>query len=132
MGKKFFVKLVTDPDVDLRKCVVGLACASQAIQDGHDVSMFFAANGVKLLHASYVEGINSGGMLPENMIYNILANITQGARRIYCSTGSQAANGVTNENAEGLLLEGFDTWMTWSGPPGVVELSADSEVQLVY
>ena len=132
MAKKFFVKLVTDPDVDLRKCIVGLACASQAIQDGHEVSMFFAANGVKLLHAGYMEQVNAGGMLPDNMVFTLMDAITSGARRIYCSTGSQAANGVTKENAAGQLLDGFESWMTWSGPPGVIELSADSDVQLVY
>ena len=31
----FFVMFSTDPDVDPRKCVVGLACATQAIEDGH-------------------------------------------------------------------------------------------------
>ena len=132
MAKKFFIKLVTDPDVDLRKCIVGLACASQAINDGHDVSMFFAANGAKLLHAGYMEQINAGGMLPDNVVFTIMETITSGARRIYCSTGSQAANGVTKENADGHLLEGFASWMTWSGPPGVIELSADADVQLVY
>ena len=132
MAKKFFIKLVTDPDVDLRKCIVGLACASQAMNDGHEVSMFFAANGDKLLHAGYIEQVNAGGMLPDNVVFTIMETITSGARRIYCSTGSQAANGVTKENAEGHLLEGFESWMTWSGPPGVIELSADADVQLVY
>ena len=47
MTKRFFVKIVTDPEVDLRKCIVGIACAAQAVNDGYDVDMFFAANGVK-------------------------------------------------------------------------------------
>ena len=132
MRKKFFVKIVTDPDVDLRKCVVGMACASQAINDGHDVSMFFAANGVKMLNSEYMENLNSSGMLPEGMIFVIMNTIIDGASNIYCSTGSQAANGITKENANEMLLEGFSNWMTWSGPPGVIKLSAESEVQLVY
>tara|TARA_B100001113_G_scaffold179436_1_gene146916 strand:- start:173 stop:571 length:399 start_codon:yes stop_codon:yes gene_type:complete len=132
MVKKFFVKIVTDPDIDLRKCVVGMACASQAISDGHDVSIFFAANGVKILNSEYMRDLNSGGMLPEGMIFNIMKSIIDGANNIYCSTGSQAANGVTKENADEMLLEGFSNWMTWSGPAGVIELSAESEIQLVY
>ena len=43
MSKKFFIKIVTDPDVDLRKCVVGIACTAQAITDGYDVDVFFAS-----------------------------------------------------------------------------------------
>ena len=59
MVKKFFVKIVTDPDIDLRKCVVGMACASQAISDGHEVSIFFAANGVKILNSEYMSNLKS-------------------------------------------------------------------------
>ena len=132
MSKKFFVKIVTDPEVDLRKCVVGLSCASQAVKDGHDVDVFFAANGVKMLNSRYLKSINQMEVLPNNMIFDILNSVTQGATNVYCSTGSQAANGVTSENAGEKLLEGWDEWMTWSGPPGVIELSAASEVQLIY
>lgn len=132
MSKKIFVKIVTDPEVDLRKCVVGLACASQAVKDGHDVSVFFAANGVKMLNSIYLKSINQMEVLPNNMIFDILNSVTQGATNVYCSTGSQAANGVTSENAGEKLLEGWDEWMTWSGPPGVIELSVASEVQLIY
>lgn len=132
MSKKFFVKIVTDPEVDLRKCVVGLACASQAIKDGHDVSIFFAANGVKMLNSRYLKNINQMEVFPSNMIFDILNSVTQGAINVYCSTGSQAANGVTSENAGEKLLQGYEKWMTWSGPPGVIELSAASEIQLIY
>ena len=132
MSKKFFVKIVTDPDVDLRKCVVGLACAAQAISDGYDVDMFFAADGVKMLNSEYISGINESGKLPEGMIFGMVKTITEGAKNIYCSTGSQAANGVTKENADSILLKGYQDWMTWSGPPGVIALSAESDVQLVY
>ena len=132
MNKKFFIKIVTDPDVDLRKCVVGVACAAQAITDGYDVDVFFAADGVKMIHADYIKGINEQGNFPDGMIFNMLNVITEGASKIYCSTGSQAANGVTKENADEILLEGYSDWMTWSGPPGVIELSAASDVQLIY
>jgi predicted peroxiredoxin len=132
MSKKFFVKLVTDPDLDLRKCVVGLACGAQAIKDGHEVSMFFAANGVRMLNSNYLEAIDISGMMPEGMIFDMMTTITQGAKNIYCSTGSQAANGITIENAAEKLLDGWNDWMTWSGPAGVIELSTSSEIQLIY
>jgi len=132
MRKKFFVKIVSDPDVDLRKCVVGVVCAAQAINDGYDVDVFFAANGVKMLNAKFIENLNNSGMLPDGMIHKMMQTITDGASCVYCSTGSQAANGVTKENAAEILLAGYDGWMTWSGPPGVIALSATSDVQLVY
>ena len=85
-----------------------------------------------MIHAGYINGINEQGSFPDGMIFNMLNVITDGASKIYCSTGSQAANGVTKENADEMLLEGYSEWMTWSGPPGVIELSAASDVQLVY
>ena len=132
MTKRFFVKIVTDPEVDLRKCIVGIACAAQAVNDGYDVDMFFAANGVKMLHSEFIAGVNNSGMLPDGLLDELLNTITSGAKKVYCSTGSQAANGVTKDNAGSKLLAGYDNWMTWSGPPGVIALSADSDVQLVY
>ena len=132
MSKKFFVKLVTDPEVDLRKCIVGVACAAQAIKDGYDVDVFFAANGVKMLHSKFVEGINNSGDLPDGMFNGMMKTITEDANKVLCSTGSQAANGVTKENASTKLIAGYENWLTWSGPPGVIALSAESDVQLVY
>ena len=132
MSKKFFVKIVTDPEVDLRKCVVGVACAAQAVKDGKDVDVFFAANGVKMLNAEFIQSLDKSGMLPDGMIFQLMDTITQKANGVYCSTGSQAANGVTKENAGEKLLGGYDDWMTWSGPPGVISLSANSDVQLIY
>ena len=49
MSKSYFMMFSTDPDVDPRKCIVGLACTAQAIADGHEVVAFFASYAVKLL-----------------------------------------------------------------------------------
>ena len=87
MSKKFFVKLVTDPEVDLRKCIVGIACAAQAIKDGYDVDVFFAANGVKMLHSEFVEGINNSGDMPDGMFNGMMKTITDDANKVWCSTG---------------------------------------------
>ena len=76
MTKRFFVKIVTDPEVDLRKCIVGIACAAQAVNDGYDVDMFFAANGVKMLHSEFIAGVNNSGMLPDGLLDELLNTIT--------------------------------------------------------
>ena len=52
---KFFIKIATDPDVDPVKCVVGMACAAQAVSAGHDVDVFFAAGGVRHLELGQFE-----------------------------------------------------------------------------
>ena len=130
MAKKFFFKIVADPDVDPRKCVVGMACAAQALEDGHEVDIFFASNAVKLLQENYLSEIDRSSGVSAGMSRAILDKIIDGGCGIYCSTGSQAGVGVTKENAEEMLVPGLG--MIWSGPPGVVSLSANSDIQLVY
>ena len=132
MPNRFFVKIVTSPEVDLTKCVVGIACAAQAVNDGYDVDVFFAGDGVKMLHSEFIDKVNSTGAFPDGLLHEMLKTITDGAENIYCSTQSQAANGVTKENADEKLVDGYEDWMTWSGPVGVIELSANSDTQLVY
>ena len=83
MKRKFFVKIVSDPEVDLRKSIVGIACAAQAVQDGYDVHMFFAANGVKMLNADFIERINQSGMLPNGKIVELMQVVTGGAKDVY-------------------------------------------------
>ena len=109
-----------------------MACAAQAIDDGHDVSVFFAANGVKMLQKSYFKMLEDTLPMPEGMLSGMMNKVTSGASELFVSTGSHAANGVTKENADEMLLEGYSNWMTWSGPPGVIQLSVASDVQLVY
>ena len=48
----------TDPEIDPRKCVVGIACAAQAVQDGHLVNVFFASHAVRLLQTDYITNID--------------------------------------------------------------------------
>ena len=58
MNKNYFFQISTDPDVDARKCAVAMACAAQAVADGHTVSVFFASHAVKLLHRDFIENMD--------------------------------------------------------------------------
>ena len=55
----------------------------------------------------------------------IISNAT-----LYCSFASVKAT-LGHSEGDGALIVPDDK-ITWSGPPGVIELSAASEVQLVY
>ena len=125
----FFVMFSTDPDVDPRKCVVGLACAAQAVSDGHEVQTFFASHSVKLLHANYIDAIDSRVGMPDGASRALVDQLASGAS-IACSTGSQAVVGVTPDNAADVLVGGLD--LEWSGPPGVVAMSAQADTTLSF
>ena len=40
MGKSVFIKLVSEPRNDSLKSIIGISCAAQAIDDGHDDDRF--------------------------------------------------------------------------------------------
>ena len=129
MGKKYFVKFVSEPRNDTIKTIVGVACAARAIEEGHDVSIFFAAAGTRLLDPAYIEKLNremgEGSTIVSDMMGSIIDNAT-----LYCSFASVKAT-LGHSEGDGALIVPDDR-IEWSGPPGVIELSSASEVQLVY
>ena len=129
MSKTFFVMISTDPDVDPVKSLVALACATQATSDGHNVNAFFAANAVKLLQADYLKALDDRVSQSAGFCREMFDKLTQQAS-VYCSTMSQAVNGVTPDNAQDLLIGGYD--LQWSGPPGVIALSGSADVVLPF
>ena len=119
----------TDPDIDPTKSLVALACATQATSDGHDVNVFFAANAVKLLQADYLKTLDYRVSQPIGFCREKFNKLIERAS-IYCSTLSQAANGVTPDNAQDVLVGGYE--LQWSGPPDVVALSSSADVTLPF
>ena len=97
-----FVKFVSDPETDPTKAIVGLACAAQAVSDGHDVDVFFAATSTRMLVPGYLEG----------------------------SFNSLKATAGIEEGQGGIIVP--DEAMTWSGPPGVIALATAAETVLCY
>ena len=129
MSKRIFVNFVSDPNNDPTKTIVGLACASRAVADGHDVNVFFAAAGVRLLEASYIERLEAELDSLEPMVRPMMDALVAGAT-LHCSFGSlKAVLGISE--GDGALLVADDQ-ISWSGPPGVIALSTASDVQLMY
>ena len=129
MSRKYFVKFVSEPRNDTIKTIVGVACAARAIEDGHDVSVFFAAAGTRLLDPSYIGELNEEMGTDSTMVSDMIGTITENAT-LYCSFASVKAT-LGHSEGDGALIVPDDR-IKWSGPPGVIELSSASEVQLVY
>ena len=129
MKKNFFIKFVTNPDVAPLKCMVGLGCALQAIKDGHNVDVFFAAASVRLLQADYISSLDETIEAQPGMCRSFIDGIINGANRIHCSTQSQAHFGISKDSPKS-LIEGVN--LNWSGPPGVIALAANADVTMMY
>ena len=129
MSRKYFVKFVSEPRNDTIKTIVGVACAARAIDEGHDVSVFFAAAGTRLLEPAYIEELNREMGEGSTMVSDMMGSITDNAT-LYCSFASVKATLGHSEGDGALIVP--DERIEWSGPPGVIKLSSASEVQLVY
>ena len=129
MSRNYFVKFVSEPKNDVIKTIVGIACAARAIAEGHEVSVFFAAAGTRLLDPGYIEGLNEEMGSGSTAVSDMMGVITENAT-LYCSFASVKAT-LGHSEGDGALIVPDDK-IKWSGPPGVIELSAASEVQLVY
>ena len=129
MSRTYFVKFVSEPKNDTIKTIVGIACAARAIAEGHEVSVFFAAAGTRLLDPGYIEDLNEEMGSGSTAVSDMMGVITENAT-LYCSFASVKAT-LGHSEGDGALIVPDDK-IKWSGPPGVIELSAASEVQLVY
>jgi len=129
MSKKYFVKFVSEPKNDTIKTIVGVACVARAIEAGHDVSVFFAAAGTRLLDPTYIKELNKEMGEDSTIVSDMMGSITDNAT-LYCSFASVKAT-LGHSEGDGALIVPDDR-IKWSGPPGVIELSSASEVQLVY
>ena len=129
MSKNYFVKFVSEPKNDPLKTIVGIACAARAISDGHKVNVFFAAHGTRLLDQSYIQELDMRMGPDSRAVSEMMETIISNAV-LYCSFASVKATLGHSEGDEALIVP--DEKITWSGPPGVIELSSKSDVQLVY
>ena len=129
MSKRVFVKFVSEPKNDSLKTVVGLACAARAVADGHDVNVFFAASGVRLLDGAYLDELEQEFGSETPMIRPMMEALIAGAT-LHCSFASVKAV-LGHSEGDGALVVADDQ-IAWSGPPGVIALATDSDVQLVY
>ena len=129
MSRNYFVKFVSEPKNDTIKTIVGIACAARAVAEGHEVSVFFAAAGTRLLDPGYIEDLNEEMGSGSTAVSDMMGVITENAT-LYCSFASVKATLAHSEGDAALIVP--DDKIKWSGPPGVIELSAASEVQLVY
>ena len=129
MGKSIFVNFVSAPANDRMKSIVGLACAAQAVNDGHNVSVFFAAAGVRFLDAAFLTELEAEMGPDSTMVHGFMDALLAGAD-LHCSFGSVKAV-LGHAEGDGALFISDDK-IAWSGPPGVIALATASDVQLMY
>ena len=104
------------------RAALGFAVAHAAVQQGHQVSVFMAGDGVQLMRDGVIDALEGLGTGNLRELYQ---GFVDGGGRIYLSGGSSRARGLTEAELEGKEYE-------FAGPPRLVELSLQHDRMFVY
>jgi predicted peroxiredoxin len=118
---KILVHITCGPE-NPTKAALAFLVAKAAIDDGHEVSMFLAGDGVQLLRDAVLDSLTGLGTGSLRESYD--AVVASGAR-LYASGMSGKARGVTESDLEGKPIE-------FAMPNKLVQLAIDSDRVLSY
>lgn len=104
------------------KAALGFLVAKAAVDEGHDVSMFIAGDGVQLLRDAALDSLAGLGTGSLRESYD--AVVASGAR-LYASGGSSKARGVGESDLDGKPVE-------LAMPNRLVQLALESDGVITY
>jgi predicted peroxiredoxin len=118
---KILVHITTGPENPTR-AALGFLVAKTALEEGHEVSLFLAGDGVQLLRDAVLDSLTGLGTGSLRDSYDA---IVSGGARFYLSGMSSKARGVTQEDLDGKPAE-------LAMPNRLVELAVDHDRVLTY
>jgi len=115
------VHITSGPEAPTR-AALGLLVASAGIDEGHDVSIFLAGDGVQLIRDAVLDSLAGlgTGSLRENF-----DAVVAGGGRFYVSGMSSKARGVTDADLEGKPAE-------FAMPKRLVQLAFEADRTFTY
>jgi uncharacterized protein len=120
MGR-LLVHIVTGPENPTR-AALGLLVARTALENGHEVDVFFASDGVSLLRPETLDaahGVGTGSLREH------VDALAEGGARFFLSGMSSRARGISADALGGLQA-------TLVAPPRLVELIFEAERVVSY
>jgi predicted peroxiredoxin len=118
---KILVHVTCGPE-NPTKAALGFLVAKAAVEEGHEVSMFLAGDGVQLLRDSVLDSLSGLGTGSLRESYD--AVVASGAR-LYVSGMSSKARGVGEADLEGKPVE-------LAMPSRLVQLALDADTVITY
>ena len=119
--QKILVHITAGPN-DPTRAALGFAVAKAALDEGHQVSLFLAGDGVQLFREAVLTNLSGLGTGNLRELYD---GIVAKGGRFYLSGGSSKARGVTDEDIKGRPAE-------FAGPPHLVRLSLSHDRTFTY
>ena len=118
---KVLVQVTSGPE-HATKAALGFLVAKAAVDEGHEVTLFLAADGVQFAKQAVREVIAGlgGGTVAE-----AFDAVKAGGAKLYVSKMSLAARGIAENEATGLGAE-------LGSPATLLELALEADANLVY
>jgi predicted peroxiredoxin len=104
------------------KAALGFLVAKAAVEEGHEVSMFLAGDGVQLLRDSVLDSLSGLGTGSLRESYDA---VVESGARLYASGMSSKARGVGEGDLEGKPVE-------FAMPNRLVELALEADTVITY
>jgi predicted peroxiredoxin len=118
---KLLVHVTTGPE-NPTKAALAFLVARAAIDEGHEVSMFLAGDGVQLLRDAVLDSLSGLGTGSLRESYDA---VVDGGTRIYASGMSSKARGVGDPDLEGKPVE-------LALPAKLVQLALEADRVITY
>ena len=118
---KILVHVTCGPE-NPTKAALGFLVARAAVDEGHEVSMFLAGDGVQLLREAVLDSLAGLGTGSLRDSYDA---VVAGGARLYASGMSSKARGVAEWDVEGKPVE-------FAMPGRLVQLTLESDRILTY
>ncbi len=120
MGK-LLMHITCGPEAPTR-AALGLLVARAAVDEGHDVSVFLAGDGVQLVRNAVLDALTGLGT---GSLRESFDAVVAGGGRFYLSGMSSKARGVTEADLEGKAAE-------FAMPNRLVQLTFEADRSLTY
>ena len=104
------------------RAALGFHVAKAALEEGHEVTLFLAGDGVQLMRDGAIDHLNGLGTGNLRQLYDSLIS---GGARIYLSGMSAKSRGLSPEELEGKPY-------TFAGPPELVQLALEHDRMFTY
>ena len=118
---KLLIHIITGVENPSRS-VLGFLIAKTALEEGKDVTVFCAGEGVSCLHESTINEMQGVGL---GKLSDYLSVLKNGGAKLYASKMSANSRGIKNEQLESL---GF----TPATPKILVNITFESDKILIY
>ena len=115
------VHITQGPEAPSRVCL-GMLVARTALSDGHDVTVFLAADGVQMIRDSVLDATQGVGLGSAREHFDA---IVSGGGRFYVSKMSSLARSVTDSDLEGKPAQ-------FATPSDLVRVTLESDRALTY